>query len=97
MDLAPTREQSLIFSLFSGMLCDLVRWGSKTVYKGQKEKTIEYFAVKSIDKSLRSKVLTKVSALLPCVNHGSDDRASRSSVSLDVGCLNFAPGLDVAF
>jgi hypothetical protein len=54
------------------MLCDLVRWGSKTVYKGQREKTIEYFAVKSVDKSLHSKVLTKVSALLPYVNRGSD-------------------------
>jgi hypothetical protein len=65
------RERSLIISLFfSGMLCDLVRWGSKTVYKGRKKKTIEYFAVKSVDKSQRSKVLNEVSALLPCVNRG---------------------------
>jgi hypothetical protein len=34
----------------------------KTVYKGRKKKTIEYFAVKSVDKSQRSKVLNEVSA-----------------------------------
>ena len=33
----------------------------KTVYKGRKKKTIEYFAVKSVDKSQRSKVLNEVS------------------------------------
>lgn len=34
----------------------------KTVYKGRKKKSIEYFAVKSVDKSQRSKVLNEVSA-----------------------------------
>jgi serine/threonine-protein kinase ULK4 len=38
--------------------------GSKTVYKGRK-KSIEYFAVKSINKSQRSKVLNEVSVLVP--------------------------------
>ena len=31
------------------------------MYKGRKKKTIEYFAVKSVDKSQRSKVLNEVS------------------------------------
>uniref|UniRef100_A0A0E0C074 Protein kinase domain-containing protein n=1 Tax=Oryza meridionalis TaxID=40149 RepID=A0A0E0C074_9ORYZ len=30
-----------------------------TVYKGRKKKSIEYFAVKSVDKSQRSKVLNE--------------------------------------
>ncbi|KAL6626484.1 hypothetical protein ACP70R_030210 [Stipagrostis hirtigluma subsp. patula] len=34
-----------------------------TVYKGRKKKTIEYFAVKSVDKSQRSKVLNEVRML----------------------------------
>lgn len=33
----------------------------QTVYKGRKKKTIEYFAIKSVDKSHRSKVLQEVS------------------------------------
>ncbi|KHG30617.1 Serine/threonine-protein kinase ULK4 [Gossypium arboreum] len=31
-----------------------------TVYKGRKKKTIEYFAIKSVDKSQRHKVLQEV-------------------------------------
>jgi hypothetical protein len=38
----------------------------KTVYKGRKKKTIEYFAVKSVDKSQRSKVLNEVSYSPAC-------------------------------
>ncbi|XP_022760483.1 serine/threonine-protein kinase RUNKEL isoform X2 [Durio zibethinus] len=34
-----------------------------TVYKGRKKKTIEYFAIKSVDKSQRSKVLQEVRIL----------------------------------
>ncbi|KAI3459310.1 hypothetical protein Pfo_015973 [Paulownia fortunei] len=34
-----------------------------TVYKGRKKKTIEYFAIKSVDKSHRSKVLQEVRVL----------------------------------
>nr|CAB3472713.1 unnamed protein product [Digitaria exilis] len=36
---------------------------AQTVYKGRKKKTIEYFAVKSVDKSQRSKVLNEVRML----------------------------------
>jgi hypothetical protein len=97
MDLAPARAIPDHFAGFSGMLCDLVRWVSKTVYKGRKKKTIEYFAVKSVDKSQRSKVLSEVSALLPCVNRGPHDRAGWYSGSPGVGSLSFARGLDVAF
>ncbi|KAL9659116.1 hypothetical protein QQ045_028206 [Rhodiola kirilowii] len=35
----------------------------KTVYKGRKKKTIEYFAIKSVDKSQKSKVLQEVRIL----------------------------------
>lgn len=42
--------------------------GTKTVYKGRKKKTIEYFAVKSVDKSQRSKVLNEVNLLLPAAS-----------------------------
>jgi hypothetical protein len=41
------------------------------VYKGRKKKTIEYFAVKSVDKSQRSKVLNEVSPLIPRVHRES--------------------------
>lgn len=41
------------------------------MYKGRKKKTIEYFAVKSVDKSQRSKVLNEVSPLLPRVHRES--------------------------
>ncbi|XP_025692062.1 serine/threonine-protein kinase RUNKEL-like isoform X1 [Arachis hypogaea] len=34
-----------------------------TVYKGRKKKTIEYYAIKSVDKSQRSKVLHEVKIL----------------------------------
>lgn len=37
------------------------------MYKGRKKKTIEYFAVKSVDKLQSSKVLNEVSPLLPRV------------------------------
>jgi hypothetical protein len=76
-------------------LCDLVWCGSKTVYKGRKKKTIEYFAVKSIDKSQRSKVLNEVSVLLPCLNRGPLDRVGRSSVSPGVGSSSFAQVFEV--
>jgi hypothetical protein len=32
------------------------------VYKGRKKKTIEYYAIKSVDKSQKSKVLQEVSS-----------------------------------
>ncbi|THG08260.1 hypothetical protein TEA_011010 [Camellia sinensis var. sinensis] len=39
-------------------------WGfDQTVYKGRKKKTIEYFAIKSVDKSQKSKVLQEVKIL----------------------------------
>ncbi|KAK3159970.1 hypothetical protein QOZ80_1BG0053560 [Eleusine coracana subsp. coracana] len=41
-----------------------------TVYKGRKKKTIEYFAVKSVDKSQRSKVLNEV-RLLNSLDHAN--------------------------
>lgn len=36
----------------------------KTVYKGRKKKTIEYFAIKSVDKPQRNKILQEVSSYL---------------------------------
>lgn len=33
----------------------------QTVYKGRKKKTIEYFAIKSVEKSQKSKLLQEVS------------------------------------
>lgn len=33
------------------------------MYKGRKKKTIEYFAIKSVDKSQKSKVLQEVLAI----------------------------------
>ncbi|KAJ1283149.1 hypothetical protein BS78_03G106800 [Paspalum vaginatum] len=41
-----------------------------TVYKGRKKKTIEYFAVKSVDKSQRSKVVNEV-RMLHSLDHGN--------------------------
>lgn len=52
-------EISDLFLVFFFFLGAVVR---KTVYKGRKKKSIEYFAVKSVDKSQRSKVLNEVSA-----------------------------------
>ena len=39
-----------------------------TVYKGRKKKTIEYIAIKSIEKTRRKKVLNEVK-FLPHLNH----------------------------
>lgn len=50
---------SLSLSLTLSVLMDL-----QTVYKGRKKKTIEYFAIKSVDKSQKSKVLQEVSNLI---------------------------------
>jgi serine/threonine-protein kinase ULK4 len=33
----------------------------QTVYKGRKKKTIEYYAIKSVEKSQKTKVLQEVS------------------------------------
>ncbi|GJN06197.1 hypothetical protein PR202_ga23901 [Eleusine coracana subsp. coracana] len=46
------------------------RGSRRTVYKGRKKKTIEYFAVKSVDKSQRSKVLNEV-RLLNSLDHAN--------------------------
>jgi hypothetical protein len=68
-------SDSCLFCVFSSLV-RFVIWcwwlcGAKTVYKGRKKKTIEYFAVKSVDKSQRSKVLNEVSPLLPRVHRES--------------------------
>ena len=34
----------------------------QTVYKGRKKKTIEYYAIKSVDKGQKSRVLQEVSS-----------------------------------
>lgn len=43
------------------------------MYKGRKKKTIEYFAIKSVDKSQRSKILQEVSEGKPDLNYLSFD------------------------
>lgn len=41
-------------------LCSDVEFCAQAVYKGRKKKTIEYFAIKSVEKCHKSKVLQEV-------------------------------------
>lgn len=56
----------VFFFLFLFVFCKFVNLNDwcffflQTVYKGRKKKTIEYFAVKSVDKSQKNKVLHEV-------------------------------------
>ena len=50
------------------------------VYKGRKKKTIQYYAIKSVDKSQKARVLQEVRAHLPaCEQQLEASRAARPS------------------
>ena len=51
----------LHFTFHSTLSCFLLLY--KKVYKGRKKKTIEYVAVKSVDKSLKEKIMREVSVM----------------------------------
>ncbi|KHN33108.1 Serine/threonine-protein kinase ULK4, partial [Glycine soja] len=56
-------DQNTGYPLFQGRPAFNIFAVASTVYKGRKKKTIEYFAIKSVDKSQKTKVLEEVRIL----------------------------------
>lgn len=65
----------------------------QTVYKGRKKKTIEYFAIKSVDKSQKSKVLQEVSRTLSVSSFSNLIRVLNSIFWSDLCLYLFKSGL----
>ena len=49
-----------VWDITNGNVLTLVLLCLQTVYKGRKKKTIEYYAIKSVEKSQKTKVLQEV-------------------------------------
>ncbi|KAK1358990.1 hypothetical protein POM88_043464 [Heracleum sosnowskyi] len=73
-----------------------------TVYKGRKKKSIEYFAIKSVDKSHKSKILQEhadkqksIAGLVPAIEkarlyRGKGGEIMRSAVSRFIECVSLS-------
>ncbi|KAK1380796.1 hypothetical protein POM88_027540 [Heracleum sosnowskyi] len=74
----------------------------QTVYKGRKKKSIEYFAIKSVDKSHKSKILQEhadkqksIAGLVPAIEkarlyRGKGGEIMRSAVSRFIECVSLS-------